>query len=296
MSLGVPVAALPPTLLDTGSPAGRGTPLPALLGSSVSPALLDSLSPALPAALLPALPGAFLPALVGAVAGALAGAVVPGLAHRMATPVDGPPRSACRACGQPPPSGAAGWVATRCTHCEIRRGPPVVVTVVIGAIVLGGLAAARHHDPALPALLGMAVVGLVLGAVDLACLRLPDPLVATAGLVGAVGLTAAALLTGTPGRLLTVLAGAAGSALLYVVLALLPGSRLGFGDVKLGAVLGLPLGWLGWPSVLLGLALPHLLNGLVVLVLLALRRVRRDTVLPLGPALLAGAWLAALLA
>ena len=81
-----------------------------------------------------------------------------------------------------------------------------------------------------------------------------------------------------------------------MLLALLPGSRLGFGDVKLAAVLGLPLGWLGRPTPCwLGLLLPHLLHGVLVLGLLAARRVRRDTLLPLGPALLAGAWLAVLL-
>ncbi|MBM0229757.1 prepilin peptidase, partial [Micromonospora sp. ATA51] len=81
----------------------------------------------------------------------------------------------------------------------------------------------------------------------------------------------------------------------YVLLALLPRARLGFGDVKLAAALGLPLGWSGWPTLWLGLLLPHLLNGVVVLALLVTRRVRRDTALPFGPAILAGAWLAVLL-
>ncbi|MCI4063349.1 hypothetical protein MRQ36_12485 [Micromonospora sp. R77] len=65
--------------------------------------------------------------------------------------------------------------------------------------------------------------------------------------------------------------------------------------MKLAAALGLPLGWLGWPALGLGLLLPHLLNGVAVLALLATRRVRRDTALPFGPALLAGFWLAVLL-
>ncbi|MEH0936859.1 prepilin peptidase [Micromonospora psammae] len=166
----------------------------------------------------------------------------------------------------------------------------------VGGVACAGLAVALGADPALPAFLLVAAVGLVLAVVDLACLRLPDPLVAAAGLAGFAGLLVAALVAGTPGRLLVALAGAALSFGGYVLLALLPGSRLGFGDVKLAAVLGLPLGWLGWSTLGLGLLLPHLLNGVVVLGLLAARRVRRDTPLPFGPALLAGAWLAALLA
>ncbi|MFI9640418.1 prepilin peptidase [Micromonospora sp. NPDC051925] len=177
-----------------------------------------------------------------------------------------------------------------------RPGGSPIVVAVVGAVVFGGLAAARGPEPALPAFLLVAAVGLVLAVVDVTSLRLPDPLVGAAALGSGTALTGAAVAAGTPGRLPLALAGAALSFLLYVVLALLPRSRLGFGDVKLAAALGLPLGWLGWPALWLGLLLPHLLNGVVVLALLAVRRVRRDTTLPFGPALLAGAWLAAVLA
>jgi leader peptidase (prepilin peptidase)/N-methyltransferase len=169
-------------------------------------------------------------------------------------------------------------------------------TTAAGAAVSGGLAVALGADPALPAFLLVAAVGLVLAVVDLACLRLPDPLVGAAALGGGLGLLVAAFAAGTPGRLLAALAGAAVSFTGYVLLALLPGARLGFGDVKLAAALGLPLGWLGRPTLALGLLLPHVINGVVVLALLAARRVRRDTALPFGPAILAGAWLAVLLA
>ncbi|MET8083491.1 prepilin peptidase [Micromonospora sp. NPDC005237] len=175
-----------------------------------------------------------------------------------------------------------------------RRGAGVWLGPPLAAAVFVGLAVAQGDDPALPVLLAVAAVGLVLAAVDLACLRLPDSLVAAAGLLALGGLTGAALLAGTPGRLVGALVGAAVSGAAYVLLALLPGSRLGFGDVKLAAVLGLPLGWLGRDALLTGLLLPHLLHGILVLGLLVARQVRRETLLPLGPALLAGTWLAAL--
>ncbi|MBO4159412.1 prepilin peptidase [Micromonospora antibiotica] len=182
------------------------------------------------------------------------------------------------------------------TPPAVASAPAPVGIAVVGAVVFGGLAAARWPEPALPAFLLVAAVGLVLAVADLTSLRLPDPLVGAAALGGGTALTVAAVVAGTPGRLALALAGAALSFLLYVVLALLPRSRLGFGDVKLAAVLGLPLAWLGWPTLWLGLLLPHLLQGLLVLALLATRRVRRDTALPFGPALLSGAWLAVLLA
>ncbi|MET8362420.1 prepilin peptidase [Micromonospora sp. NPDC049580] len=194
--------------------------------------------------------------------------------------------------------GAAGLVVPPLarrftTPARLRRGawlsPPVA------AVVFVGLAVARGDDPALPVLLAVAAVGLVLAVVDLACLRLPDPLVAVAGTVALGGLTGAALLAGTPGRLLGALGGAAVAGASHVLLALLPRSRLGFGDVKLAAVLGLPLGWLGRDAVLAGLLLPHLLHGVLVLALLAARKIHRETLLPLGPALLTGTWLAVLI-
>ncbi|WP_194822161.1 A24 family peptidase [Micromonospora sp. S-DT3-3-22] len=216
--------------------------------------------------------------------GVLAGLAAPRIARAFpppATPRPSPPGNAVPPPAREPDARSAG-----------HGTPPVVV----GAVVCGGLAAARGAEPALPAFLLVAAVGVVLAVVDLASLRLPDPLVGAAALGGGTALTVAAVAAGTPGRLALALVGAALSFLLYVVLALLPRSRLGFGDVKLAAVLGLPLGWLGWPALWLGLLLPHLLNGVLVLALLAAGRVRRDTALPFGPALLTGAWLAALLA
>ncbi|MGW1058620.1 prepilin peptidase [Micromonospora rubida] len=253
-----------------------------------------------------------LPVLLAAL-GAAAGAVAPWLAGRFTTTrpaTDGPPAgisvagvslagvsAAGTAGADSSPDPPARHRASDRTSARVsaRRSARASACAAVGAVVFGGLGVAPGVGAALPAFLAVAALGLVLAVVDLACLRLPDPLVGVAALAAVVGLVAAASVAGRPDRLLGPLAGAALSFTGYALLALLPGSRLGFGDVKLAAVLGLPLGWLGWPTLLTGLVLPHALHGLAVLGLLAARRVRRDTLLPLGPALLAGAWLAALL-
>ena len=49
------------------------------------------------------------------------------------------------------------------------------------------------------------------------------------------------------------------------------------------------LGFAGWPAVIAGLVVPHLINGPIALALLLARRSRP---LPFGPALLAGALIA----
>ncbi|AXO38512.1 A24 family peptidase [Micromonospora sp. B006] len=194
---------------------------------------------------------------------------------------------------------AAGWVAVPVGRLFVTvpaGGPPRPGAFALaGVVVFGGLAAARGGDPALPALLLIAATGLVLAVTDLTALRLPDPLVAVVALGGGLSLAAATAATGEPRRLTVAVAGATISFIGYALLALLPRARLGFGDVKLAAALGLPLGWLGWPALRLGLLLPHVLAGVAVLVLLAAGRVRRDTPVPFGPAILGGAWLAAVL-
>jgi leader peptidase (prepilin peptidase)/N-methyltransferase len=201
-----------------------------------------------------------------ALLGGLIGALVPALTRRLCA--TGPGRG----------PGARRWM-----------------WVPIGVVVFGGLGWALGPVPLLGAALAVAAAGLPLAATDLACLRLPDPLVGAALLGAAAVLCPSAMVEGDGGRLLRcVLAGlcAAGA---YGLLWLVPRTGLGLGDAKLSGVLGFLLGWAGWPAVLLGLVLPYLCNGPVVLGLLLTGRVRRDTPLPFGPALLAGAYLAILL-
>jgi leader peptidase (prepilin peptidase)/N-methyltransferase len=149
------------------------------------------------------------------------------------------------------------------------------------------LAAAVGPSPLLPVYLLAAVLGLLLAVIDLRCLRLPDRLVA------ALALTAGGpLAVLRPERVATALAAAGLVLTAYLLIALLPRRGLGLGDVKLAAVLGLILGFAGWPAVVVGLLAPHLINGPIVLVLLATGRASRRQPLAFGPALLAGALLA----
>jgi leader peptidase (prepilin peptidase)/N-methyltransferase len=132
------------------------------------------------------------------------------------------------------------------------------------------------------------VLGMLLSLIDLRCLRLPDRLVA--GLAAVTVLPLALL--GTSEQLSRGLIGGTGSFLAYAMVALLPRGGLGFGDVKLAAVLGFVLGFAGWPALVFGLLAPHLINGPIAVFLLVTRRAGRRDALPLGPALLAGALLA----
>lgn len=214
--------------------------------------------------------------------GAAAAAFVPRPAYRLAVEPGAPSRSSCEICSRPFPSGIPGWIrAGQACRC-IRRMPWVVPAGGAAAGLIGWSCSLLT-----PVLLPAVVLGVLLAAVDLRCLRLPDPLVAALALLLCPPLAVAALIAGEPGRLgRSALAGAMVGAA-YLALALAGG--LGLGDVKLAAVLGFLLGFAGWPAVLIGLVVPQLINGPIALVMLLQGRIRRSGALPFGPALLLGA-------
>ena len=103
------------------------------------------------------------------------------------------------------------------------------------------------------------------------------------------GLVAAAALSGDWGALGRAIAAGAALLAFYLVLALINPSGLGLGDVKLSGVLGMFLGWLGWPAVLAGTLAAFALNAAVALALLAARRVGAKSGIAFGPAMVLGA-------
>lgn len=160
----------------------------------------------------------------------------------------------------------------------------------MGALAFGSLAWAVPEPLVLLAALVMAGLALPLAAIDLAVLRLPDPLVLT-GFVAVSGLLVVAAAVGDDwSSLLRAAEAGAVFFVIFLVLGVLPGAVFGFGDVKLGGVLGMLLGYFGWGPLILGLTLPWLVNGPFALV--AMVRHGRRAVQPFGPALLAGSVLA----
>ncbi|WP_324652109.1 A24 family peptidase [Georgenia sp. H159] len=174
------------------------------------------------------------------------------------------------------------------------RTPRVVGAACVVAAVL--TVALHGWRPDLPAAVLLAVVGVLLAAEDLATHRLPNALLApTAGALSVL-LVVAALVTGAWPDLVRAAVAAVGCGLGYLVLALLRPTGLGMGDVKLGALLGLWLGWLGWEAVLLGVLAGFVLGGLAGVLLMAVGRASRTTAIAFGPWLLLGAAVAGVVA
>ena len=271
-----------------------------------------------------------------AVFGGAASAFLPRVAHRLAVPSGAPPRSSCADCGTPYPHGADGWVRVgppcdqtgthfgglgsfqdqlewrwgglgsgfgRFEHgwgrygAVPRRCRPACRAIpwrvaAAGATASGLLGATVRVTPLLPVLLLAVVLGVLLAVIDMNCLRLPNPLVAALAFLTVPPLA----VLGGPGPIMRGVLAAGMSFLAYATIAISPRGGLGFGDVKLATVLGFVLGFLGWPTLLLGVLAPHLINGPIALFLLSRGRVGRRSALPLGPALLAGALIAIALA
>jgi len=183
----------------------------------------------------------------------------------------------------------------RCRDC----GTPIAARyplVELGTALLFALVAARLGPSAsLPAFLYLCAVSVALAAIDLETQRLPNVLTLPSYLVGGGLLAVAAAVDGDVGRLLRAVEGmVALYAFYFVICYATAGKGMGFGDVKLAGLLGLYLGWLGWPELLVGAFAAHLLGGVVAVWLVARGGASRKTRVPFGPFLVAGALVALL--
>lgn len=141
----------------------------------------------------------------------------------------------------------------------------------------------------------LAAVGVVLATTDIVVQRLPRSVVMPSYLVLGALLTIRAGVTGDWPGMIRACAAAATLAGFYLALALATRGGLGAGDIRLAGVLGLTLGWLGWPAVLWATLLAWSLAS-AGWIILALARSSRPKSIPMGPFLLVGALGSALLA
>lgn len=178
------------------------------------------------------------------------------------------------------------WLRGRCHYC----GEPVswrypAVELLTGLIFL--LLFARQGLTW--SLLGQLVLAsflLVLTMIDLEHCLLPDKLTIS-GLV--VGFAFSALTPGVGWRSALVGLLAAGGSLL--LLAVVSRGGMGGGDIKLAAMIG---AWLGWPQVILAVFLAFVVGGLAGILLLVTKIKSRKDLIPFGPFLAVGTFIAML--
>lgn len=207
------------------------------------------------------------------------------------------PPSACPACGhriRPRDNvPVVSWLVLRgrCRDCGApisSRYPWVEATTgVLFAVVAWWLGPSW----ALPAFWYLAAISVALCLIDLDVHRLPDAIVLPSYPVAVVLLALASWNPSGSSDFAPLLRSlGAGAVLLafYLILVVAYPAGMGLGDVKLAGVLGLYLGWVGWPAVLLGAFAAFLLGGVYGMVLILLGRAKRKSSVPFGPWMLLG--------
>ena len=141
---------------------------------------------------------------------------------------------------------------------------------------------------AVPAYCVLAAALVALSAIDLERMRLPTPIIWVTAALGAPLLVLASAGTGDWAALVrAAIAGAVALAAFGAMYLLVP-KGIGFGDVRLAALCGMFLGWLGYRVALVGFLAGFLAGGVVGAALVLAGRAGRRTRVPFGPFLALG--------
>lgn len=170
----------------------------------------------------------------------------------------------------------------RCREC----GSPISIQYPLVELICAGLFAATAarfgYQWELPAFLALFGGLLALSAIDVIHLLLPKKLVYPVTVLVAVLLLIAAVATRQWHSYLVGVACAVGWFVVFFAINLASPRILGFGDVRLSAVLGLSLGWLGVGYVVLGFFAANLVGAIVGIALIVSRRMTRRDRMPYG--------------
>lgn len=193
----------------------------------------------------------------------------------------------------------AGWTNALTAGAATRWwwlrtvSPPQWVTTAGPAVLLGACAAVLA-PPAAWWLLGAG--GAVLAVVDARTHRLPARLVYPLAAVISPVLGVTAAVTGAWLDLLRAGLAALLVGALWFLVAFVSPAAVGMGDIRVAALTAALLGSIGWPAVLLGQLLVSILGVLTAAAMLAARRRPAGGFgVPMGPALIAGAFLSGIL-
>jgi leader peptidase (prepilin peptidase)/N-methyltransferase len=204
------------------------------------------------------------------------------------------PRSACPMCAAPIraidniPVLSYLLRRGRCHSCHAPiplRYPALELTTAALFVVVGLRVSSLWMVPAYCTLFAALIA---LSAIDLEHLRVPSRIIYAAALAGLPLLVLASAATHRWDALVhAVVAGLVAFCAFFAIVFVSP-KAMGFGDVRLAALCGAFLGWIGFTSAMVGFLLCFLAAGLVAVALLSARRTRRSARLPLAPFMSAG--------
>lgn len=177
-------------------------------------------------------------------------------------------------------------------YAEVAARPRLVVRAALSSLVAGGVVGLSvGWDWSLLFLVPLVPVCVALAVIDWHTHLLPSRIVLPA-LAGTVALSGVVwLLDRDTDALVRALVGLVAVRSLFWLLWFIRASGMGFGDVRLSALLGLVLGHLGWGELVVGVYSGFLVFGIPGLVVAIVKRDRQllRTPFPFGPFMLLGA-------
>jgi leader peptidase (prepilin peptidase) / N-methyltransferase len=204
------------------------------------------------------------------------------------------PRSHCRSCDTQLSTldniPLVSWLVLRghCRHCGTTISIRYPLVELVTGVLFAAVGARFAHSWALPAYLVLTGALIAISVIDLEHFIIPNRIVYPVGFASVFLLALAALIQHHWSAFGRSLLGACCAFAFFFVLHLVSPRGMGFGDVRLSFVLGLFLGWLGWPELLGGLFAGFLFGAVIGLALIAFGGRERSQHIPFGPYLAAG--------
>lgn len=168
----------------------------------------------------------------------------------------------------------------RCRYCHAKiswQYPAVELASALGFLLIGQMPLGLTEKVWLG---GLFFLSLLIFVYDLKYLLIPD----VAIILGVVWIAGYVLLLNRGQMISSLIAGLAASLFFFALYSLSQGRWLGGGDVKLGFLMGL---FLGWPNILLALLLAYILGAIIGLGLLIFKKATLKSQVPFGPFLIA---------
>lgn len=159
-----------------------------------------------------------------------------------------------------------------------------MATGLVAAVLVVGVGI----EPALAVLLPLVPIGVALTVIDWHTTLLPTRIIAPTYVLVIVAIGLAGVLSSDTSAIVRAGFGWLVMGGFFFVLWLIYPRGLGYGDVRLSGVLGLALGYLGWPALVIGMYAAFLIGGLGGALLGVLRIVDRKR-FPFGPFMLVAA-------
>jgi leader peptidase (prepilin peptidase)/N-methyltransferase len=224
-------------------------------------------------------------ALVALLVGALVGWFVPRLIALVPEPVHEP------AAEEPDPSLSLPPAPAKVLYVDLAARPGLALRCAVATgLVAGALAASVGFDGALLVLMPLVPVGVALAFIDWHTTLLPTRIIAPSYGVVVLCVLVAGLIDGDRDPVLRSGLGWLAMGGFFVLLWLVYPRGLGYGDVRLSGLLGLALGYVGWPALITATYGAFLIGGLGGALLGALKVVNRKR-FPFGPFMLVAALL-----